>query len=101
MCTVNGVQVPCEEFGEAVGESFGALGIGIIIVVFLIGLLCTVFWVMMIVHAASKPVENKAVWIILMLLTGVVGALIYYFAVKRNFDSASLPPATPPATATM
>jgi uncharacterized protein YneF (UPF0154 family) len=48
---------------------------------------------MMIVHAAKHDVENKAMWIILMVFTGIVGALIYYFVVKRKFSKQFTPPA--------
>ena len=57
----------------------------------------TVFWILMIVHAATKPVENKVIWIVIMILTGIIGALVYYFAVKRKFNKPSVPPtSTPP-----
>ncbi|MBI5079052.1 PLDc N-terminal domain-containing protein [Candidatus Wolfebacteria bacterium] len=41
---------------------------------------------MMIVHAARHPINNKGVWIVVMIFTGIVGALIYYFTVKRKFN---------------
>lgn len=53
---------------------------------FAIGILCMVFWILMIIHAATKPIDNKALWIVILALTGIVGAIIYYFAVKRKFD---------------
>jgi len=54
-------------------------------VLFLVGIAAFIFWIVMLVHAASHPVENKAMWIILMVFTGVIGSLIYYFVVKRKF----------------
>lgn len=95
-CTVNGQEVPCGEFGEQIGGAFTAL-FGVMIVAALIGLAGTIFWVLMIIHAASKPIENRALWIIVMVFTGAVGAVIYYFAVKREFDKQSSPaPVIPP-----
>lgn len=44
-----------------------------------------VFWIMMIIHAATYPVENKTVWIIVLILTGFLGAIAYYFVIKRNY----------------
>jgi len=59
----------------------------------------------MLIHAVSKPIENKALWIIILVFTGVIGAIIYYFVVKRKFDlqekerihSSETPP-PPPGT---
>ncbi len=59
----------------------------LIFVFFAIGILSTVFWFMMIIHAAKHNIENKTVWVIVIVLTGIIGALIYYFVVKREFDS--------------
>ncbi len=87
-CTLNGKEVPCEEMGEQLGGFLGAgLVLGLIFVV--VGIAATVFWIMMLIHAATHEVENKAMWIILMVLTGIIGALIYYFMVKRNFTSTT------------
>lgn len=80
-------------------------GINIFVVVlFVVGLgfliWSTVFWILMITHAAKHNIENKAKWIVLMVFTGLVGALIYYFVVKRTFSEQFSPPAppTPPMT---
>jgi predicted neutral ceramidase superfamily lipid hydrolase len=72
-------------------------GIGAFLVIIALGILATVFWIMMIVHAARHDVENKAMWVILMVFTGIVGALIYYFVVKRKFNKQFAPP-TPAMT---
>lgn len=87
-CTVNGQEVNCAELGNKV-KGILAWGIGGFLAIFVLGILATVFtifWIMMIVHAAKHDVENKEMWIILMVFTGIIGALIYYFAVKRKFS---------------
>lgn len=84
-CTANGRQVPCEELAES-AKSFFAWGIGGFLFIFALIVLATVFWIMMIVHAARHPINNKGVWIVVMIFTGIIGALIYYFAVKRKFN---------------
>lgn len=90
-CTVNGREVPCEVVGEQIKR---ALGWAVVLFVIFAALViwATVFWIMMIVHAANHNVENKAMWIILMVFTGIIGALIYYFAVKRKFNKQQVPP---------
>ncbi len=85
-CTVNGQEIPCPEAVQAIGKA--AIGFGIFALVMgTVGIAATVFWIMMLVHAASKPIENKALWIVLMVITGIIGAIVYYFAVKRTFIS--------------
>lgn len=85
-CTVNGQEVDCAELGNKI-KGFLGWGIGGFFIAAL-GIWATVFWIMMIVHAAKHDVENKAMWIILMVFTGIVGALIYYFVVKRKFANS-------------
>lgn len=107
-CTLNGVKVPCEQLTKDIGKGFGFLfgfGIGIIILFWVVGILFFIFWIMMLVHAVKNPIENKVLWLLLILLTGVIGAIVYYFAVKRgfkqgvqpaNFVPPSAPPSVPP-----
>lgn len=89
-CTLNGQEVPCDEVTKQLAGFLG-LGVGFMILAAVIGIACFIFWLMMLIHAASKPIENKAMWIILMVLTGIVGAIIYYFVVKRKFNAHSAP----------
>jgi len=84
-CYKSGVEVPCEELAKSV-KSFFAWGIGGFLFVFALIILATVFWIMMIIHAARHPINNKGIWIVVMIFTGIIGALIYYFAVKRKFS---------------
>ncbi len=65
---------------------------------FLLPLLSTalfVFWIIMLVHAISKPIDNKVAWILVIILLNLLGALIYYFAVKRKYIKTSVQPTTP------
>lgn len=45
-----------------------------------------IFWIKMFIHAASHPIENKIPWIVIMILFSFLGAVFYYFMVKRDFD---------------
>lgn len=52
-------------------------------------LLGFVFWIFMLVDAAKRkyPKEDqRLMWIIIVALTGLIGALIYYFIIKRKDD---------------
>lgn len=113
-CVVDGQEVLCtpeliqqqtiEAFNKAQDEMnkaaaswfFGFLWV--VIIGGIIGLALTIFWIMMIVHAASHPIENKAVWVLIIVLANWVGAIIYYFVVKRKFVKPAVVPASIPTT---
>jgi hypothetical protein len=57
---------------------------------FLIGILFFVFWIIMLVDAATRKFKDdseKIVWIIVIVFTGIIGALIYYFIVYMKYKS--------------
>ena len=61
---------------------------------FLFVIFSIVFWVLMIVDVAKrdfKKEDEKITWILVVALTGVIGALIYYFSVKRPEDKKKKP----------
>jgi len=46
-----------------------------------------VFWIMMIVDAAKRKFpksEEQIVWIVVLVVSGIVGAIVYYFLVKKK-----------------
>ena len=96
-CTVNNQEVPCEQITGAIGKFFGGFLL-LTIIAAIVGILASIFWLMMIIHAATKPIENKGVWIIVMVLTGIIGAIIYYFVVKRKFQAPIVQPQSPTQT---
>ncbi|MFA7654289.1 MAG: PLDc N-terminal domain-containing protein [Candidatus Magasanikbacteria bacterium] len=102
-CKLNGQEVPCDKMLEKAGGVVG-WGIGMILLIGLIffglGIFCFVFWLLMLIHAASKPINDKVVWVLVIVFTGIIGALIYYFVVKKEFDKKiqhPVAPATPSA----
>ncbi|MDD5700099.1 MAG: PLDc N-terminal domain-containing protein [Candidatus Nanoarchaeia archaeon] len=63
------------------GSVFLALFFGII------SILSFVFWIFMLLDSVKRKYkhhDDKIVWILVIVLAGVIGALIYYFAVKRK-----------------
>jgi prolipoprotein diacylglyceryltransferase len=59
--------------------------------VFALGLaaVASVFWVWMIVDCATKESDTgntKVVWILVIVLAGIIGAAIYYFARRPKRD---------------
>ena len=53
----------------------------------LLSLALAAFWIWMIVDCAKRRFRNendKVAWILVVILTSWIGAIIYYFAVKRK-----------------
>ncbi|MDD5552022.1 MAG: PLDc N-terminal domain-containing protein [Candidatus Pacebacteria bacterium] len=46
-----------------------------------------IFWILMLVDVVKrdfKKEDDKTMWVLIIALTGFVGALIYYFMIKRK-----------------
>ena len=69
---------------------FALVGASLVSVVILIGvfsLAITVFWLWMLIDAlTNKKLKGTdlLVWILVILFLGIIGAVIYYFIVKRK-----------------
>ncbi|MDO8528582.1 MAG: PLDc N-terminal domain-containing protein [Nanoarchaeota archaeon] len=69
-------------WGELV---FGSIFAALIFIA--IGIFSLVFWIMMLVDSIQrkfKKSDERIIWVIVIVLTGVIGALIYYFVVKKK-----------------
>ncbi len=97
-CTVNGDPVDCAQLGNAV-KGFAAFAFIIPAIFGIVGLALFVFWIMMLVHVAKHPIKDKALWVIVLLVGNGVGAIVYYFAVKRHYDAMQVAPGNVPPTA--
>ena len=67
------------------GLVFGSIFAALLFVA--IGIFSIVFWIVMLVDSVQrkfKKSDERIVWVIVIVLTGVIGALIYYFVVKRK-----------------
>ena len=62
----------------------------------LITLIPAIFWLWMLIDAIRKPIENKPLWIILIILLNLLGAILYFFiprrALKNKLQAAVVPP---------
>jgi hypothetical protein len=73
----------------AAGAMFG----GLFLIIFIIWLLVIIgiillfiFWIFMIVDVAKrdfKKENDKIVWILVVVLASYIGAIIYYFVIKK------------------
>jgi hypothetical protein len=73
---------------------FAAFG-GLMILVWIIGIIATIFWVWMLIDClvSTLPTGEKILWFLVIFFTHLLGALIYFF-VKRGSSGASRPAVT-------
>ena len=63
-----------------IGVLFGLIFVGISIFAF-------VFWILMLIDCIKRKFKDdteKIIWILVIIFTGIIGALIYYFIVKNK-----------------
>jgi type VI protein secretion system component VasK len=77
-----------------VGAIFILSFVGILLFWFLIVCLVlagVIFWVWMFIDCLARKdasfADDKAVWIIVLLFTSIIGALLYFFFVRRRLHS--------------
>lgn len=66
---------------------FGILGILFGLIFAAISIWAFVFWILMILDCVKRKFKEdveKIVWILVLIFTGIIGALIYYFIVKSK-----------------
>jgi hypothetical protein len=84
-------------------ESGAWVALGIMGTLLVLGLLSGIFWIWMLVAACTRTdMAHKALWILLIVLTGLLGAIIYYFVEHLPYKKAAraaAPVATPPPAA--
>ena len=57
------------------------------VLAFIIAILVLIFWIWMIVDCAKRDFKNgteKIIWIVVVVLAGWLGALIYFLVVRYN-----------------
>jgi prolipoprotein diacylglyceryltransferase len=50
-------------------------------------IIATIFWIKMLIHCIKNPALNdtqKIVWVLVILFTHLIGALIYYILVRNQ-----------------
>ena len=70
-----------------VGEGLiAAIGLGTFFITFVVGIFFFVFWILMLVDVIQRKFKkdnDKIIWILIIVFTNWVGAIIYYFVVKK------------------
>lgn len=82
-CYVNGEEVPCGTFMPGM-LGIGFLTLGVIIPLVAVVVLSVVFWLLMLIDCLQRDFEDKLVWVLVLLFLTLLGAILYYFLVKRK-----------------
>lgn len=83
------------------------LGLGVLWIIFvglmvIVGILGMVFWIFMLVDVAKRESlssNDRLLWILVIVLASYLGAIIYYFMIRRpakKAERAAMTPVTPP-----
>lgn len=95
--------LPTAAFANS-SDSQAAAGIIIFILVMLLVLFILalvigsfVFWLMMLIHAVKNEIPDRDMWLVVLAVSFVagmplVGALVYYFVVKRKLQPPKIKP---------
>jgi len=82
-CTLNGHIVPCEQLQKKAFSFFKYIAwFGVII--FILGIAWTVFWILMLIDIIKYEEKDKTLWIFILVFLNVLWALVYYFTAKKH-----------------
>lgn len=76
--------------GDALGAGVGGVMLLVYCCMCLIGALSLGLWVWMLIDVLKRTeteLPDKTTWIIIIVLLGGIGALVYYFSKKRALDA--------------
>ncbi len=57
----------------------------VVVLMFVIGILALIFWIFMLIDCVKRKFSNetdKVVWVLIIALLGIIGALVYYFVLR-------------------
>lgn len=53
-----------------------------------VGIASAIFWIMMFISAVKNQFEHKPLWVIVLLIGNIIGAIAFYFAVHKPIKVA-------------
>lgn len=73
------------DFHQKLGGDFvlGLIG-NMALILIPLSLLFTAFWIWMFIDCLKRDFEKKSMWIVILLLLNTLGAILYFFMVKRK-----------------
>jgi len=85
-CTLNGEQVRCDQIPNlgliiaGLSAFWLIFAIGVIVFVLVFG----AFWVWMLVDCVKNDFKDRTMWLIIIVLTGILGAGLYFFMIRKK-----------------
>jgi hypothetical protein len=67
--------------------ALGIVGVVVFLIILAVAILSFVFWVAMLIDCLKKKFKNdndRIIWVLVIIFTGLLGATIYYFVVKKK-----------------
>lgn len=55
----------------------------LLLIVVILAILSFIFWVMMLIDCVRRDFKDKLVWVIILIFASGIGAILYYFIVKK------------------
>ncbi len=94
-CYYNNKEIPCDVFWK----DYGGLFVFIFVGAFLIGIPWTIFVIIMALDFVKRVMKNPELvdnkwalkWALIMILTGSIGTILYYFKIYRKFKKGDTP----------
>jgi prepilin signal peptidase PulO-like enzyme (type II secretory pathway) len=79
-CTVNGEEIPCDQFWAQFGWIFLIMGLigGLIILV------AIPFWIWMLIDCLKSSRSDKVAWILVLFFGNIFGAVLYLFLARNK-----------------
>lgn len=89
----------------SVAAGFGIFFVLIWFAVMALGIASFVLWIISLIHVFShQDIKDRILWIVILLVAGTVGGVVYFFAVKKPYDKGGMrelphqPPQPPQAS---
>jgi hypothetical protein len=85
------------DFGLLAQDDVGGIFTGgILLLMLLLGLIGLALWIWALVSAIQNPVldsTTRIIWVLVIIFTGFIGAIIYLVVAPRSASSGTPPPA--------
>jgi len=76
-----------EDFGvENILKKTGEI-LQILLIFLLVSIVISAFWIWMLVDCLKREFENKAKWVLIILLLNIIGALLYFFIKRKKLKT--------------
>lgn len=90
-CSLNGQPINCSDLIDRV-RPYAGLGIALAMIVALVLIVGTIFWLLMLLHALNHNSPTRNDWIVVLAVSfvfgfGFIAALVYFFNEKKKAEA--------------